>query len=230
MRSRSKILCSVVIVSAFAIDGCNNTVFAPPVYLGVTVSPRPATVPVGTTVVFTGTVSNNLSLPQWSILDAADANNAGTLAAVTGSADSILYTAPATPPIYGATPTGVTQGTVTLNATTTDPTGTSIPITGDTVTFVITAPSVTVSLLPATASVARGATQQFFGYAVGNVNNTLSWYVNGILGGSASVGTINTAGTYSAPVNFPMSGNTVTITVISLTDTTKTASATVTLL
>ena len=75
----------------------------PPVYLGVTMSPRPGTVAVGSIVVFTGTVSNNLSLPQWSILDAALANNAGTLTPVTGSSTSILYTAPATPPIGAST-------------------------------------------------------------------------------------------------------------------------------
>jgi len=241
MRSRSKILCSVVIVSAFAIDGCNNTVFAPPVYLGVTVSPRPATVPVGTTVVFTGTVSNNLSLPLWSILDAADANNAGTLTPVTGSIDSIVYTAPVTPPIYSVTPTGVTQGTVTLNATTTDPAGTSIPITGDAVTFVITAPSVTVNLSPTTATVARTASQQFIGYAVGNVNNTLIWSLDGFVGGAVPVplsnpvtytypyGTINAAGTYVAPASLP-SGNAVTLTIFSQADPTKTAFATVNLL
>lgn len=201
----------------------------PPVYLGVTMSPRPGTVAVGTTVVFTGTVSNNLSLPQWSILDAALANNAGTLTPVTGSSTSILYTAPATPPIYSATPTGITQGTVTVNVSVADPPGTSIPISPDSVSFVITAPSITVGLSPATANVALGSAQQFFGYAVGNINNALTWYVNGFAGGSTTTGTINTAGTYVAPANMPMSGNTVTITVISQADPTKTASSVISL-
>lgn len=201
----------------------------PPVYLGVTMSPRPGTVAVGTTVVFTGTVSNNLSLPQWSILDAALANNAGTLTSVTGSSTSILYTAPATPPIYSATPTGITQGTVTVNVSVADPPGTSIPISPDSVSFVITAPSITVGLSPATANVALGSAQQFFGYAVGNINNALTWYVNGFAGGSTTTGTINTAGTYVAPANMPMSGNTVTITVISQADPTKTASSVISL-
>jgi hypothetical protein len=179
--------------------------------------------------VFTGTVSNNLSLPQWSILDAALANNAGTLTPVTGSSTSILYTAPATPPIYSATPTGIAQGTVTVNVRVADPPGTSIPTSPDSVSFVITAPSITVGLSPATANVALGSAQQFFGYAVGNINNALTWYVNGFAGGSTTTGTINTAGTYVAPANMPMSGNTVTITVISQADPTKTASSVITL-
>jgi hypothetical protein len=181
--------------------------------------------------VFAGTVSNNLSLPQWSILDANLANNAGTLTAVPGSSNSIQYTAPATPPIYSSTPTGITQGTVTLNVNVTDPPGTSIPIVPDSVSFVITAPTVTVGLLPAMASVGLGTNQQFFGYAVGNTNNALTWQVsvNGVPGGSPATGTINTAGTYVAPPTMPVTGNTVTITVISQADPTKTASSVITL-
>src|ERR1035441_3808962 len=127
-------------------------------------SPRPGTVAVGSIVVFTGTVSNNLSLSQWSILDAALANNAGTLTSVTGSSTSILYTAAATPPLYTATPQVSAQGLVTVNVRVADPPGTSIPTSPDSVSFVITAPSITVGLSPATANVALGSAPQFFGY------------------------------------------------------------------
>jgi hypothetical protein len=229
MKTRSMILRLVAIASAIALIGCDNTVAISPEYINVVISPRPASVPVGSTMVFTGTVSNNLSLPQWSVLDSAYAGNVGTLTPIAGSTTTILYTAPPAPPIYTNTPTGITQGTITLNASTTSPPGTSIPIVGDSVSFVITAPSVTVGLSPGTASVALNATQQFFGYAVGNSNNTLTWQVNGVTGGSTSVGTINSAGTYVAPANLPMSGNPVTVTIISQADPTKTASATVTL-
>jgi hypothetical protein len=231
MGTRSRILCSAAIAAMVALNACNNTVMLPPVYLGVTIAPRPGTVAVGTTVVFAGTVSNNLSLPQWSILDANLANNAGTLTAVTGSSTSIQSTAPATPPIYSATPTGITQGTVTLNVNVSDPPGTSIPVVPDSVSFVITAPTITVGLSPATASVGLGTSQQFFGYAVGNTNNALTWQisVNGVPGGSPATGTINTAGTYVAPATMPVTGNTVTITVISQVDPTKSASSVITL-
>lgn len=229
MKTRSMILPLAAIAAAIALIGCDNTVAISPTYLGVAISPRPASIQVGGTMVFTGTVSNNLSLPQWSVLDAAQANDVGTLTPVSGSSNTILYTAPPTPPIYSVT-TGLTQGTVTLNATTTSPPGTSIPIKADSISFFITAPSVTVALTPAAVTVNLGATQQFFGYAVGNVNNTLIWQVNGITGGSSStVGTINSAGTYVGPSSMPMSGNTVTITIISQADPTKTQSAVVTL-
>ena len=140
-------------------------------------------------------------------------------------------TAPPTPPIYSVT-AGLPQGTVTLQVTTTSPPGTSIQVVGDSVSFVITAPSVTVGLTPATATVKLGATQQFYGYAVGNLNNTLTWQLsaNGVPSPSGGpLGTINSAGTYIAPSTMPISGNTVTITIISQADPTKTQSAVVTL-
>jgi hypothetical protein len=214
---------------AFATVSCNNTIATSPEYLSVTISPRSAVVPVGTSVVFTGTSSNNLSLPQWTILDSAESANPGTLSAIAGSPDSILYTAPATPPTYTVTPTGVTQGSATLVASVNDPPGTSIPTTSDSVTFVVTAPAVTLSLAPLAATVGLGATQQFIGYAVGNVDNALTWQIDGVTGGSSSLGTINTAGTYVAPAAMPMSGNTVTLTILSQADPTKTLSATITL-
>jgi hypothetical protein len=64
---------------------------------------------------------------------------------------------------------------------------------------------------------------------VGNVNNTLTWKVNGVAGGSASTGTINTAGTYTAPASLPVIGNPITISIASQADPTKTISALVNL-
>jgi hypothetical protein len=231
MRTRSTTLCSACIAFAIALGGCNNTVMVSPMYIGVNISPRPGSIPAGTSVVFTGAVSNNLSVPQWSLLDAAQANNPGTLVPVPGSTTSITYTAPATPPLYSQTATGITQGTVTLDVSVTDPAGTSIPISSDAATFVITTPSVSLSLIPLTANVPLGSTQQFFGYALGNVNNALTWQLsaNGIPNNLGPLGTINSGGTYVAPSTMPMSGNSVTITIISQADPTKTLSAAVTL-
>jgi hypothetical protein len=228
MRTRSTTLGSACIAFALALGGCNNTAMVSPVYLGVNIAPRPGYIPAGTSVVFTGTVSNNLSVPQWSLLDAAQANNPGTLTP-SGSTTSIVYTAPATPPLYSQTATGITQGTVTLDVSVSDPAGTSSPVSSDSVTFVITTPYVSLSLTPLTASVPLGGTQQFFGYALGNLDNTLTWQVNGVTNGSSSVGTINAAGTYVAPAVMPMTGSSVTITIISQADPSKTLSAAVTL-
>lgn len=106
----------------------------------------------------------------------------------------------------------------------------------DNQTLVVTAPSVTVGVSPTTATVALNATQQFTGYAVGNLNNALTWQVNGVTGGSTANGTIVPAMNqppgvylYSAPSAIPMTGNTVTLTVISQADPTKTVSSIITL-
>ena len=231
MRMFPKILCSAAIASTLALTSCTNGVFSAPVYLSVTLSPRPASIAAGTSVTFSAVVSNNLSLPQWSLLDAANTSSAGTLSAVSVPANSILYTAPATPPIYiSAVPTGITQGTVTLDVSATAPPQSNLPVAHDSVTIIITAPTVSVGLSPATANVTFNTTQQFFGYAVGNVNNALTWKVNGVVGGSTSTGTINTAGTYTAPASLPVTGNPITISIVSQADPTKTISALVNLL
>lgn len=241
VKTRSIILRFATIAAALTLIGCDNTAAIAPAYVSVSISPRPLSIPVGGTQVFTGSVSNNLSLPQWTISAAASVStgsSVGTLTPVAGSSNEILYTAPATPPLYDFS-AGVPQGRVTLNATTTPPAGSQVA--ADVVSFVISAPSVTVGVTPNKAIVNLGAQQQFYGYAVGNLDGTLIWQVNGITGGAVAVplsnpvtytypnGSINTAGTYVAPTTMPTGGNTVTITIISDADSTKTASAVVTL-
>lgn len=231
MRPRSQWLGSAAIAFAFALNGCSNSVPANPAYLAVTIATRPVSIPVGGTYVFTAQVSDSQSVPQWSILAAADTASAGTLTAQTFPPNSVLYTAPATPPIYNSgAPPGYTQGAVTVDVSATAPPGTSYPTAHDSVSFFITSSTIGVGLSPATATVSLGATQQFIGYAVGSVNNALTWQVNGITGGSTSVGTISSpAGLYTAPTTVPMSGSSVTVTAISQADPTRFASAAVTL-
>ncbi len=231
MRPRRHLFCVTAIAFAAAITGCSNTASGNPPYLAVNIITRPASLPVGGTYVFTAEVSDTKSTPQWSILAAAATPSAGTLAAQASPPISILYTAPATPPIYNSSaPPGYTQGTVTLDVSAPPPAGTPFQTATDSVTFFITSPTIGVGLSPATASVALGATQQFLGYAVGSVNNTLIWQVNGVAGGSVSTGTISSpSGLYTAPANLPMGGNTVTITVVSQANPTISASSVVTL-
>lgn len=241
MDMRSITLRLAAIAAAFTLIGCDNTAAIAPAYVSVSISPRPLTVPVGGTQVFTGTVSNNLSLPQWTITAAASitsGSSVGALTAVPGSSNEILYTAPATPPIY-AVSAGVPQGRITLNATVTPSSGSQVE--PDVVSFVITAPSVTVALSPLKPTVNLGATEQFYGYSVGNIDGTLIWEVNGYVGGAVPVplsnpvtytypyGTIDITGLYTAPTTQPASGNTVTVTIIADADNTKTASTIVTL-
>jgi hypothetical protein len=239
MRVLSKLLCGAAIASSLGLASCGGRgVFSSPIYLSVSISPRIVSIPINATMVFTGTVSNNLSLPEWSLLDASDTGSttgSGTLTAIPGSGTTILYTAPPTPPIYADGI--VTQGTVTVSATTSPPPGSTSTVNPDSITFFITSPAVSVSLSPSTVTVPLGTSFQFTGYEIGSANNTLTWQVNGVAGGvplttTGSAGTItagSTGGLYTAPATMPMSGNTVTVTMISQADSTKFQTATVTL-
>jgi hypothetical protein len=74
-----------------------------------------------------------------------------------------------------------------------------------------------VAVLPSGASISPGATQQFTVYVSNVANPVITWYVNAIRGGNATVGTINAAGLYTAP-NAPPSQPTVKITATHTSD------------
>jgi hypothetical protein len=220
----------LALFSTLALVSCGGNggpIFLPNVNLSI--SPQPVSVPINSSVTFTSTVSSGINSPSWSLSGFASADVGSPDNQVGGS--TFIYTAPATPPIYtGVAATNMTPGTVTVQA--------SADFTGyASATFVITAPSVTVALSPATVSLALGATQNFTGYAVGNVNNALTAQVNGVTGGAMATGTIAAMPnsvpygtyTYTAPSVMPMTGSTVTVTVISQADPTKFAAATITL-
>src|SRR5207302_9627902 len=61
-----------------------------------------------------------------------------------------------------------------------------------------------------------------------SLNTQVTWQVNTVAGGNATVGTISTAGLYTAPGTVP-SPATVTVTAVSVADSTRSASATVTI-
>jgi uncharacterized protein (DUF1800 family) len=89
-----------------------------------------------------------------------------------------------------------------------------------------------VSITPATVSVRAGATQQFKATVAGtstgtSSSQTVTWSVNGIAGGNASVGQISSAGLYTAPANLP-SPNPVTVSAVSVANTALTGSSDVT--
>lgn len=88
---------------------------------------------------------------------------------------------------------------------------------------------VTVSISPATADVRLGATKDFSASVGNSTNKAVVWKVNDVAGGNATVGTINADGLYTPPSAIPAAGK-VTIKVISSADSTKSASAVVTLL
>jgi hypothetical protein len=86
---------------------------------------------------------------------------------------------------------------------------------------------VTISITPTSASVRVKQTQQFTATVQGPADTSVTWKVNGILGGNGSVGTISSTGLYKAPTTVPRPA-TVTVSATSNADPTTTATATVT--
>src|SRR5664279_5653201 len=76
------------------------------------------------------------------------------------------------------------------------------------------------------ASLAIGETRQLTAY-VPLVVNTVTWTVNGILGGNSTFGTVSPTGLYTAPATVPAM-NAVTVTATNTADKTKSGSVTMT--
>jgi hypothetical protein len=60
-------------------------------------------------------------------------------------------------------------------------------------------PQISISILPASANLAAGGSQQFTASVTGGSNTAIIWEVNGVAGGNAVTGTISTTGLYTAP-------------------------------
>jgi hypothetical protein len=87
---------------------------------------------------------------------------------------------------------------------------------------------VSIEISPTSATVAVGGTRQFTATVQNTSNTAVTWQVNGVAGGNATVGTISSSGLYTAPAVVP-SPATVTVTAVSQADATKSASAQVTI-
>jgi 6-phosphogluconolactonase (cycloisomerase 2 family)/uncharacterized protein (DUF58 family) len=185
------------------------TVTAPPP-IAVTVSPNAANVVVGQTLQFTATVANtNNTAVTWQVNGVANGNSSvGTISA-TG-----LYTAPSTVP---------SPATVTVTAVSAADGSKS----GSANVTVTAAPVITVTVVPNSANVAVNGTQQFTATVTGTANTAVTWQVNNVTGGNATVGTISGSGLYTAPASVPNPAA-VTVKAISNADNTKSGTAGVT--
>jgi len=177
--------------------------------MSITVSPATASVPLGGAQQFISNVSGTANTGvTWSVNGKAGGDSTSGTISTTG-----LYTAPAAVP---------NPPTVTIAAT-------SLADWRQQASAKVTIASVAVALHPTSASVYTHGTQQFTATVTGATDTRVNWNVNGILGGNATIGTINAAGLYTAPTSVP-SPSSVTVAAISQADTSKTASATVTVL
>src|SRR5512146_3217737 len=118
---------------------------------------------------------------------------------------------------------GSTSGTLTVTATAAA--NASIALSGVGASSQ-PAPTVSISISPTSASLQVGTTAQFSAAVSGTTNTAVTWKVNGVTGGSSTVGTISSGGVYTAPASVP-SGGSVSVSAQSVADTTKSASATV---
>jgi hypothetical protein len=89
-------------------------------------------------------------------------------------------------------------------------------------------PGIMISITPTVANVRAGATQPFTATVSGAADETVNWSVSGVVGGSATVGTISSKGVYTAPATLP-NPNTVTIEAVSAADASATAISDLTL-
>jgi hypothetical protein len=80
---------------------------------------------------------------------------------------------------------------------------------------------ISVSVFPSVTSVVLGQTVPFSATVTGTTDTAVNWEVAGVQGGNATVGTITTAGLYTAPTMLPKL-TTVVVTAVSQADTTKT--------
>ena len=209
-RSQSRGLSAAILIFALFLAGC-TTDRRTPAAVSVSVAPSAVSVQTGLTQQFTATVSNTTNTAvDWQVNGVAggDATN-GTISAAG------LYTAPASVPNPAAvTVTAVSQADSTKS--------------GSATVTVTTPPPVTVTVAPKTANVVVGATQQFTA-TVANANDTsVTWQVNGVVGGDATNGTISVTGLYTAPVAVPNPAA-VNVTAVSVADSTKSDNATVTI-
>lgn len=88
---------------------------------------------------------------------------------------------------------------------------------------------ISVSVSPSSATVQAGSgTQAFTASVLNSLDTSVTWQVNNVTGGNATVGTISTSGVYSAPASVP-SPATVTIAAVSVADSSRSGSAQITI-
>ena len=87
---------------------------------------------------------------------------------------------------------------------------------------------VVVAVSPATVTVQAGGTQSFVAMVSNATDQSVVWSVDGVVGGSATVGSVSSSGLYAAPGAVPVPA-TVTLTAVSNQDPSKSGSASITI-
>lgn len=204
----------------------------------ISVSPNVNSVPVNGTQTFTATSVGHIDQVNWSLWPCCTLD-VGTLTPQSDPA-TVVYHAPSKPPVSSSivTDSGDYPGTVVIhlegNASTQRSAQTSLDM-----HIAITTPSLLIDFNGSkNRTVALGSSISIDVYVIGNANTAVTLLVNGISGGSSSVGTVIAKPSdilgehygwyiYTAPTSIPITGNTITITAVSVADPTKTVDMTV---
>lgn len=200
-----------VLLVLSACGGSSAPYQPPPPLVAVTITSHPAGVNAGLSYTFTASVANTSNTAvSWKIACASTGCSADGIGAIAANG---AYTAPSSV----AQATGVSVAATSV----------ADPSKSDTWTFQLM-PAIQVALAPAPSQITLGFKRQFSA----SVDNDLdhrgtNWSVGGVLGGNASQGTITSDGVYSAPSG--SSEMSTAITATSVTDPSKSASITITL-
>lgn len=172
--------------------------------ISVNVTPATASVASQQTQQFSATVNNSSNQAvTWQVDDISGGNTTVGTISTNG-----LYTAPIEAGTHVIKAISVADTTKSGGATVTVSTNTAI----------------TVEVTPAAATVATLQSQQFTATVSNSSNTAVIWQVDDIEGGNANVGTISASGLYTAPSD----DGTHVIKAVSVVDSTKSGSATVT--
>lgn len=161
--------------------------------ISVSITPNAANLPPGRTQNFTATVSGGAnSAVSWSLNSVSGGGGASGALSATGP-DTVTYTAPPVPPSSAVT---------VIAASVADPAKSA------SASITVSCPAAN-SIAPSSATVSAGSTQLFTATLCVAPETALTWEVNGVSGGSPSLGTIvagpaNTS-TYTAPSSAPAS-------------------------
>jgi NHL repeat-containing protein len=172
----------------FIADTSNQRIRALVPAIFVTVTPNPVNVAVSSQQLFTAAVTGiSNTAVTWQVNGVAGGNSTVGTISTTG-----LYQAPVTIP---------SPATVTVTAIASD--GTTSGSAQATIVGVGGAVTVTVSTSPAVTEVYTSTLQAFVATVTGTANTAVNWQVDGVPGGNATFGTIDTSGNYTGPANVP---------------------------
>ena len=176
--------------------------------ISVSVSPTSASLQIGHSQQFAATVSNTSNTAVTWLVNGTVGGDS-TLGTISSTG---LYTAPSSVP---------SPSSVSVTAQSVADTSKSASATVN-----ISAPPVSVSISPTGATLQVGHSKQFTATVSNTSNTAVTWLVNGTVSGDSTLGTISSTGLYTAPSSVP-SPSSVTVTAQSVADTSKSASANV---